>query len=80
MDELGDEAVADFVGDEIRHEKSAPFRLGDSGGVACHGGLELRLIKRLRELLPERHVAGLGDFKNFTRQDALREKSKLVQK
>ena len=38
------------------------------------------MIECFRELLPEGHVAGFGDFKNFTRQEALREKSKLVQK
>ena len=80
LNEFGDEPVADFVGDEIRHKKSAPLRLGDSGCISCHGGLEFGLIECLRELLPEGHVAGFGDFKNFTRQEALREKSKLVQK
>ena len=78
LDEIRDEPVAEAVGDEVRHQKRAALGLFHAGGFAGERGFEFGLVQRVGELLPDRAVAGFCDLKNFSREDALGEKSEFV--
>ena len=76
-DELRKKAESQLVDQKIGGEKSASLRLGHSLSCFLNGRAHPRFAHRIRQLLPERRVAGQGDFPNFPRGDALREKAEF---
>ena len=78
MDEFRDKTIAEFAGDEVRHKEGASFRCPHSRGFTGHGGLEVRMVERLRKLFPKRDIPAFRQIENFSSDDALSQKSKLV--
>ncbi len=44
LDEIRNEGLADFAGDEVRHEEGTAFRFLYTHGFAGHGGLEVGVV------------------------------------
>ena len=66
-----------MVDEQVGGEKGTTLRLGDSTGRFLDGRTHTGLAHRVGQLFPQRRIAGQGDFPNFSRGDALREKAEL---
>ncbi len=75
LNELLEETKRELFGDHVGHEKCPALRLGNSVEILGQLRLHFGLREITGKLFPERHVGRLRQFKNFTRQNALRDET-----